>query len=271
MAWKAFMNARSNNALLAQDEAAPAMLLNADGRSAFLIIGDHAGNAIPHSLGTLGLDAGDRARHIAWDVGVHALGSALSAALDAPFLFQSYSRLVIDCNRDPAHPDAAVAVADGSPVPGNRDLTRDHLGARVAAIHAPYHERIALALAQRAEAERPTILLALHSFTPVLGGRARPWHVGILHDGGDTRFAKALLVALRARSALVVGDNEPYRMDATDYSVPRHAYPAGLPYAEIEIRQDLLADPTGIAIWSETLRATCETALAETARIKSAS
>lgn len=247
------------------------MLLNADGRSAFLITGDHAGNAIPRALGTLGLDAADRARHIAWDIGVYGLGSALSAALDAPFLFQPYSRLVIDCNRDPAHPEAAPKIADGSLVPGNCDLSRAQLGVRAAAIHAPYHERMALALAQRNEAGRPTILLALHSFTPVLGGRARPWHVGILHDGGDTRFAKALLVALRARPELVVGDNEPYRMDATDYSVPRHAYPADLPYAEIEIRQDLLADPTGIAAWSETLRATCETALAETARINSAS
>lgn len=265
------MITRSNNALLGEEEAAPAMLLNADGRSAFLVTGDHAGNAIPRALGTLGLDAADRARHIAWDVGVHALGCALCAALDAPFLFQTYSRLVIDCNRDPAHPDAATAIADGSLVPGNRGLSRALLGERAAAIHAPYHDLIAHAIAQRAEAGLPTILLALHSFTPLLGGQARPWHVGILHDGGDTRFAKALLVALRARPELVVGDNEPYRMDATDYSVPRHAYPAGLPYAEIEIRQDLLADPTGIAAWSETLRATCETALAETARINSAS
>ena len=35
-------------------------------------------------------------------------------------------------------------------------------------------------------------------------------------------------------------------MDAPDYSVPRHAYAAGLPYAEIEVRQDLLADAAGV-------------------------
>ena len=99
----------------------------------------------------------------------------------------------------------------------------------------------------------------------MLGGTSRRWHAGILHDGGDTRFANALLTALGAHPDLVVGDNEPYRMDATDYSVPRHAYTARLPYAEIEIRQDLLADAAGVASWSRTLRSACETVLDHTA------
>lgn len=60
-------------------EAAPAMLLNADGRLAFFITGYHAGNAIPRALRNLGLDAADRARHNAWDIGVQGLWSALLA------------------------------------------------------------------------------------------------------------------------------------------------------------------------------------------------
>ncbi|WP_428685874.1 N-formylglutamate amidohydrolase [Sphingopyxis sp.] len=252
----------SGNPLLGKDEPAPAQLFNADGRSPFLIAGDHAGNAIPRVLGTLGLTEADRARHIAWDIGVRDLGMALAKALDAPFIYQGYSRLVIDCNRDPVHVEAARANADGSPVPGNAMLTADELAARVAAIHAPYHDRIAVELANRAAAARPTIFLALHSFTPTLAGQARPWHVGILHEAGNTRFAKALLAALGARPSLVVGDNEPYRMDATDYSVPHHAYPRSLPYAEIEVRQDLLTSPTSVAQWCQTLAVACETALA---------
>ncbi|WP_428628327.1 N-formylglutamate amidohydrolase [Sphingopyxis sp.] len=253
------------NPLLGTADPAAAQLFNAGGRSPFLIVGDHAGNAIPHRLGTLGLTEADRARHIAWDIGVYDLGKALAQALDAPFIFQRYSRLVIDCNRDPGHPDAASAVSDGSVIPGNAGLTPDRLAARVAAIHTPYHARIALELARRDAAAQPTILLALHSFTPTLGGKSRPWEVGILHDGGDTRFARVLLASLVARADITVGDNEPYRMDATDYSVPRHAYPAGLPYAEIEIRQDLLADAAGVAAWSLTLCSACKTALQSTA------
>ena len=255
------------NPLLAMADPAAAQLFNAGGRSPFLITGDHAGNAIPHRLGTLGLTEADRARHIAWDIGVRDLGMALAEALDAPFIFQRYSRLVIDCNRDPGHAEAAPPDADGSRVPGNAMLTAGELAARVAAIHAPYHDRIAGELAIRTAAAQPTIFLALHSFTSALAGQARPWHVGILHEAGDTRFAKALLAALGARPDLVVGDNEPYRMDATDYSVPRHAYPGGLPYAEIEVRQDLLISSDSVAHWCEILARACETALAEIVRI----
>lgn len=249
------------NPTLGTSDPAPATLFNAGGQSPFLIVGDHAGNAIPHRLGTLGLTQADRARHIAWDIGVHDLGQALALALDAPFIFQHYSRLVIDCNRDPAHPDAAPAVSDGTVIPGNAALTADRLGARVAAIHAPYHSQISAELARRAAVAQPTIYLALHSFTPTMGGTARPWEVGILHDGGDSRFAKALLAELIARPDITVGDNEPYRMDATDYSVPLHAYAADLPYAEIEIRQDLIAEGDGVAEWSLTLCSACKSAL----------
>lgn len=255
------------NPLLGTADPAAAQLFNADGRSPFLITGDHAGNAIPHLLGTLGLNEADHSRHIAWDIGVRDLGMALAKALDAPFIFQPYSRLVIDCNRDPDHAEAAPANVDRSPVPGNTMLTADERSARVAAIHAPYHDRIAGELKIRAAEARPTIFLALHSFTPELAGKARPWHVGILHDAGDTRFAKALLGTLGARPDLVVGNNEPYRMDATDYSVPRHAYSGGLPYAEIEVRQDLLTSPESVAHWCEILARTCATALAEIVRV----
>lgn len=255
------------NPLLGTADPAAAQLFNAGGRSPFLITGDHAGNAIPHRLGTLGITEADRARHIAWDIGVRDLGMALAEALDAPFIFQPYSRLVIDCNRDPAHAEAAPADADGSQVPANAMLTAGELAARVAAIHAPYHDRIAGELAKRAAAAHPTIFLALHSFTPELAGKARPWHVGILHDAGDMRFAKALLGTLGARPDIVVGDNEPYRMDATDYSVPRHAYSGGLPYAEIEVRQDLLTSPESVAHWCQILARACETALSEIVRV----
>ena len=253
---------RSNNPLLGEGDPAPVMLFNAGGSSPFLIVGDHAGNAIPRALGDLGLTAAERMRHIAWDIGVEALGCALATALDAAFIFQPYSRLVIDCNRDPGHPDAAAARADGSLVPGNVGLTADRLAARITAVHAPYHDRIALEIARRHAARRRTIYIALHSFTPILGGHSRPWHAGILHDGEDARFAMALLAALGREKHLIVGDNEPYRMDATDYSVPHHAYPARLAYAEIEIRQDLLADAAGVSKWAKTLEAACRTAMA---------
>ena len=235
--------------LLGPDDPEPVLVENEGGASPFLLVGDHAGAAIPAALGDLGVSAADRARHIAIDIGVAALGRALAGRLDAPFIHQRYSRLVIDCNRDPARPDAMPAASDGTPIAANAALNDVARNARVAAIHTPYHQAIAAMLDARAAAGRETILIALHSFTPAMGGVARPWQVGVLHHQGDLRFARALLAVLHHDETLTVGDNQPYQMDQIDYTVPRHAWPRGLRYAEIEVRQDLIADAAGVAEW----------------------
>ena len=226
-------------------------LVNPTAASPFLVVGDHAGRAIPEALGDLGLSEHDRTRHIAWDIGVRALGETLAERLDAVFIAQTWSRLVIDCNRDPARIDAVPEISDGSPIPGNVGLTPAERAARVAEIHAPYQAAIGAELARRAKEGRETILVALHSFTPRMQGFDRPWDAGVLHDGGDTRFAQAMLALMRATPGLTVGDNEPYRMDGIDHTVPRHAFVARLPYVELEIRQDHLSTEAGVAVWAD--------------------
>ncbi len=238
----------SGGTLLTAGDPSPVAMLNPGASSPFVLIGDHAGLGLPHSLDSLGLTDADLARHIACDIGVRPLGEQLAGMLDATFVYQTYSRLVIDCNRDPAAEDAIPAVSDGTVIPGNQGLGEAARAARIAAIHAPYHAAITDVLDARAG--RPTVLVALHSFTPVMAGRVRPWDIGILHDGGDTRFAHAVLARLAADGGFMTGDNEPYRMDATDHSVPRHAYPRGLPYVEVEFRQDHLSAPGGAALWA---------------------
>ncbi|WP_156678386.1 N-formylglutamate amidohydrolase [Sphingomonas profundi] len=237
--------------LLASGDPPPVGIVNSGGRSPFLLTGDHAGVAVPRALGRLGIDEADHARHIACDIGVRALGDRLSALLDATFVHQIYSRLVIDCNRRPDAADAIPAMSDGTAIPANAMLSAADRAARVAAIHAPYQDAIAATIDARQARGQATILVALHSFTPVMAGSARPWEIGILHDGGDPSFARATLAALIAQGGFVVGDNEPYRMDGTDHSVPRHAYPRGLPYVEVEFRQDRLAAPGGVALWAD--------------------
>jgi predicted N-formylglutamate amidohydrolase len=239
--------------LLGENDPPPAQVVGEGGRSDILLVGDHAGNAFPSSLGDLGLSAQDRVRHIAWDIGVRSLGEALSAMISATFVFQPFSRLVIDCNRDPRADSSIVEASDGTPIPGNRALDAAAREERRASIHEPYHRRIALEMDERASAAGPAALVALHSFTPALRGERRPWHVGILHDRGDTRLSLAVLDRLRGEPGLVLGDNEPYRMDITDYTVPRHAYARRAPYLEIEIRQDLLASPDDVHGWSTRL------------------
>ena len=236
--------------MLFADEPAPAIVRTGSPECPFVLVADHAGNAIPRVLGNLGLGEDELARHIAWDIGIAGVADALAERLGAPLVRQRYSRLVIDCNRDPARADAIPEVSDGSAIAGNAVLAQSQREARVAAIHAPYHAAIAAALAGR---ERPPIMIALHSFTPAMNGLARPWHAGVLHDRGDTRFSHAVLAGLRARLDAPVGDNEPYAMDGIDFTVPHHCYGAGRAYAEIELRQDLIVDAAGQERWAELL------------------
>ncbi len=217
--------------------------LGAGGR--FLITCDHAGRAVPARLGDLGLPPEAFARHIAWDIGAGALSRRLGDRLDATVIAQAYSRLVIDCNRAPGRADSILEVSDGTPIPANLDLTQAEAAARLAQVHAPYHQAIADALDRRPAGAQPAILLFIHSFTPRLNGQDRPWTFGVLH-AGDSPFSDAMLARLRQAPGAVVGDNQPYTMDETDYSAARHARARGLDYLELEVRQDLIADEEGV-------------------------
>jgi predicted N-formylglutamate amidohydrolase len=226
---------------------------NAAGRSPFLLTSDHYGRAIPRSLGDLGLPAAELTRHIAWDIGIAGVADALARHLDAHLITQRYSRLVIDCNRPPGVPSSIPRISEATIIPGNEALTHEAAQARRAAIFDPYHRRIAEVIDTRLRDSRPTVLVSLHSFTPVYAGIARPWHIGTLYHR-DTRLPPLLLKGLRAEPDLVVGDNEPYAVsDQTDYTIPVHGEARSLMNTGIEIRQDLLADAAGQMEWAERL------------------
>jgi predicted N-formylglutamate amidohydrolase len=234
----------ASSGLLVADDPTPVVVENPGGYSPILLLGDHAGRAVPARLGDLGVPAAEMDRHIAWDVGVAGLGALLARRLDAVFIRQAYSRLVIDCNRDPGHVGSIVAESDGCPVPANLDLSPQDRAQRIEEIFAPYQAAIAAELDARAARSQPTLILALHSFTPRMNGFDRPWRFGVLH-GHDSAFSRAMLAVLRAAfGEAVVGDNQPYALDRNggDFTVPHHADPRGLDYLELEVRQDQIGD-----------------------------
>ena len=219
--------------------------MNAGADSPFLLLGDHAGRLVPSGLAGLGLSDTERRRHIAWDIGIAELGALLCGMLGATFIRQRYSRLVIDCNRDPARADAIPQVSDGTAIPGNAGLTAAQRRQRFDEVSAPYHAAIAAELDQRAARGLPTTLISLHSFTPRMNGFDRPWRFGVLH-AHDSAYSRAALAWLRADVGVdLVGDNQPYTMDEVDFTVPHHGRARGLDYLELETRQDLLAHDTG--------------------------
>ncbi len=239
--------------LLSGDDPTVWSILREDGQSPFILACDHAGNRLPKSLGDLGLPAGERQRHIAWDIGVAGLARIMADALDAFTILQTYSRLVIDCNRPPEAKDSIAILSELTAIPGNQALSPAARQMRLDEIFTPYHTALRRELDRRQKNKVPAVLIALHSFTPVFKGNSRPWHAGLLYNR-DNRMAKAMIEQLEREGGLVIGDNQPYALgDDSDYTVPVHGERRGIPHVEVEVRQDLIADEAGQRLWAERL------------------
>jgi predicted N-formylglutamate amidohydrolase len=207
---------------------------------------------MPAALENLGLDQAALGLHVAADIGAGEITRELAIRLNAPAVLANYSRLVVDLNRQPGHPSSIVATSDDIAVPGNRTLSEAARQERLETLFWPYHRAVGNLQAKIWRLGAPPILLAVHSFTPRLGGEDRRWHAGVLWNR-DPRLARALIEGLSAPGDLVVGDNQPYSGRELAYTLDVHAGAAGLAHAAIEIRQDLVLDSAGTRAWAERL------------------
>lgn len=236
-------------------------IIGADRESPWLVTCDHASNHVPREIGggSLGLPDTEMGRHIAYDIGAAGVARHLADLLGAPAILSRFSRLVIDPNRGEDDPTLIMRLYDGTIVPGNRHLDAAERERRLAAYYRPYHAAYADLAGRRAD----TIIVAVHSFTPRLNGRApRPWHVGILRADWDQRLSRPLLDLLRAEPDLCVGENQPYAGHLPGDAIDRHALIPGRPNALIELRHDLIADGAGQRAWALRLAPLLEEARA---------
>jgi predicted N-formylglutamate amidohydrolase len=228
-------------------------LCNAQGRAQGLLLCDHASATIPGVLGDLGLDESQRRLHIAWDIGAADVTRRLSQRLDVAAILSGYSRLVIDCNRQLDDPTSIPQESDGVEVAGNRGLTQADRAGRAEACFWPYQQAIEGWIAARRAVGKTPIIISMHSFTPIMDGFERPWHIGVLANR-DRRVAQRLIEALRRDLSLTVGDNEPYDgRHGRGYGMMVHGEELGLPFALIEMRQDLIDTHHGAEAWANRL------------------
>lgn len=231
----------------------PFELVNPEGSPDFLIVCDHASNALPPGYGSLGLPEAEFARHIAWDIGAAGVALGLSKALSCPAVLGRYSRLLIDLNRGEDDPTLVMKLSDGAIIPGNRDVDPDHDAAefeyRIRAFHAPYHAAIASALRRARDSRAVPVIVSVHSFTPRWRHFIRPWETGLLWDRDD-RLVGPLMEGLE-QEGFTVGDNEPYTGRLLNDCMYRHGTANGLPHVLIEIRQDLIETEEGQREWAE--------------------
>lgn len=216
-----------------------------------LFVCDHASNALPPETPCLGLPPDEMARHIAWDIGAAAVTRTLADAFEAPAVLTRFSRLLIDANRGGDDPTLVMRLSDGALIPGNARIDADEIRRRRDAYWAPYRRAIRAAIAAMTQAGPLPAFIGVHSFTPAWKGVARPWRIGLLWDADD-RIAAPLMAALRAQGH-VVGDNEPYDGALPGDTLDEEATAHGLAGALLEIRQDLIADPSGQRDWAARL------------------
>jgi predicted N-formylglutamate amidohydrolase len=225
-------------------------ILRPRGTSRFALFCDHASNHVPPELRDLGLPPSELARHIAWDIGAAGVTEALSEILDAPAILCGTSRLVIDCNRHLDAPDLIPEASDGTVIPGNLHLSESDRAARIKAWFHPYHDAIESVLLERDANGVISIAIAIHSMTPSLAGKPRPWQIA-LSSYLDRSLADPILARLLRPGDITVGDNQPYDLDPrVDYSIPFHAMRRGLPHLQVEFRQDEIADATAQRQWA---------------------
>lgn len=232
----------------------PVLTVNRDGQSPFVLACDHASNRIPEEYGTLGLTSAERLMHIAWDPGALAVALELSDLLDAPLIYSTVCRLVIDCNRADDKHDLIPVVSERTDITANVGLTEEERQRRIASYHAPFHAAIDRVLSDRKTAGAETIFVTVHSFTPVYKGLPRPWPIGLIH-GSDQTFTAALRDALLGEDPdLNVGWNEPYSaMNGVTYTLEHHGDGRGLDATMIEIRHDEILEHAGVTRWADRL------------------
>ncbi|MFL2875257.1 MAG: N-formylglutamate amidohydrolase [Pseudohongiellaceae bacterium] len=265
MAHQIFNAERIILVILSSSEKSPVSSLRTGSDSPYVFVCDHAGWQVPSSLEGLGVTEADLKRHIGWDIGALGVARRLSNILDAPLVWQNYSRLVIDCNRVLGHPALIAVESDATTIPGNMYITKDCIRNRIHEVYQPYHRAIKKLIDARESRGLHTIVVSIHSFTPIFRGIKRACELGVLF-GSDSRYAQHFIGRAKAKLDFLVMANEPYRVDEKDCTIPMHAITRGNLNVLLEIRQDLIVSDAQQELWGNSLARVLEDATSQLLR-----
>jgi len=206
--------------------------------SGFVLLCEHANNCLPEPWEWSAEDQWLRETHWAYDIGAADFVRQMCQLSGAAAVLSGFSRLLIDPNRPLGSESLIRRRAEGRLIHMNEHVTNEELERRVQKSWAPYHAA-ASELLRRCPG---SMVVGLHSFTPVYEGEHRDLEVGVLFD---KEAALASDVAGRLeRFGLKVSLNEPYSgFNGLMYSPQHHADAEGLKAIELEIRQDLIVQP----------------------------
>jgi predicted N-formylglutamate amidohydrolase len=207
-----------------------------------LITCEHGGNRIPAAYRRLfrGQHALLRS-HRGYDAGALQMAKELSAALEAPLVASTMSRLLVDLNRSIGHPGFHLdLVRSAGPQVREAIVERYYRPYRTKAEH---HVHCAVARGKR------VVHVSSHSFTPELDGDVRTADVGLLYDParpGEVALCERWKAALRTLAPhLNVRRNYPYagKGDGLTNHLRQRYPPRVYVGIELEINQKYPAGP----------------------------
>ena len=171
-----------------------------------LISCEHGGNRIPPRYrAAFAKAARALASHAGYDPGALELAREFARRLDAPLVYSTTSRLLIELNSSLWHPRCFSRYAQRLP-----NILRSELVERY---YLPYRDEVKQRVAQGLRRAKRVVHVSCHTFTPRLAGVGRHADIGLLFD--PARAAEAHLCALwaaaSARAGLHVRRNYPYK------------------------------------------------------------
>ncbi|MEQ9322166.1 MAG: N-formylglutamate amidohydrolase [Polyangiaceae bacterium] len=216
-----------------------------------LLTCEHASRAVPRRYRALFADHEPLlASHRGWDPGALRLAQRLARLLDAELFAGEATRLLVDLNRSRHHPRLLSEITRPLPRAERDRLLADH--------YDPFRNRFAARL-DEAIARGPALHLSVHSFTPVLDGRARNVDLGLLYDPArptELALCRAWARALAESLPLRVRRNAPYRGAADGHVTALRRRHPGAMYRGVEIEVSQALFPTDAEAIADALAST---------------
>ena len=213
-----------------------------------LLTCEHANNLVPEEYNNLGLSEEDLNTHWSIDLGILNVFNAAQKDLRCMAIHSNYNRLLVDLNRPATSIQLSRAIiGTGLPndrfreVPGNQDLSLKEKQKRLEQYYRPFHQTIDT-LGDQLVARHGdyTLIVSLHSFTPVFGTEKRDFDIGLVFHH-ETLLISVLYEFLTSHG-LKVRFNEPYSgKQGLNFSPYAHGLSLGCRQIELEINQGYLA------------------------------
>jgi len=171
-----------------------------------IITCEHAGNRVPNALRDYFTDTTILSTHRAYDIGALQMARIIAKMLEAPLLYTTVTRLVVDCNRSIGSDELFSEFTKDSNIFLKNEIVKRY--------YTIYRSKIEKTVKTMMQDTKHVFHIAVHSFTPQLNGFKRYTDIGVLYDQSRPRealFCNKIKEALMHEHPLRIAFNYPFR------------------------------------------------------------